>query len=147
MVICGIGTYVYSNGIKLVQSQLRYPFGDQSNLIWKSYSRVVFYMSEDAKLYRDVDFKQSYLLSGLQLLLYSFWSFLSYSGGVAPLDMTCDVLLKLFAHIYPPCKVNIPIFHLHPKLWTCLHKYPLPAINSRMETDPTVKITIPTMIG
>jgi hypothetical protein len=73
-------------------------------------------MSEDAKLYSNVDFKQSYLLSGLQLLLYLFQSFLSYSGGVAPLDMTCNVLLKLLAHIYPPRKVRIPIFHLHPKL-------------------------------
>ena len=75
-----------------MRSQLCYPFGDQSNLIWKWFSCVVLYMSEDVKLYRDVDFKQRYLISGLQLLLYSFLSFLSYSGGAEPLDMTCNVL-------------------------------------------------------
>src|ERR1700733_1969723 len=61
--------------------------------------------------------------------------------------MTCNVLLKLSILIYPLCKVRIPLLHLHPELWTCLHKYPLPAIDSRMETDPTVKITIPTILG
>ena len=60
--------------------------------------------------------------------------------------MTCNVLLKLLILIYPLCKVRIPLLHLHPELWTCLHKYPLPAIDSRMETDPTVKITIPTIL-
>jgi len=37
-----------------------YLFCDQSNLIWKEFENVVFYMSEDAKLYSDVDFKLSY---------------------------------------------------------------------------------------
>ena len=61
--------------------------------------------------------------------------------------MTCIVLLKLLIYIYLLCKVRIPILHLHPELWTCLHKYSLPAIDSGIETDPTVRITIPTIIG
>ena len=58
--------------------------------------------------------------------------------------MTCIMLLKLLIYIYPLCKVRIPILHLHPELWTCLHKYPLPAIDSRIAT---VKIIIPTILG
>ena len=61
--------------------------------------------------------------------------------------MTCIMLLKLLIYIYPLCKVRIPILHLHPELWTCLHKYPLPAIDSRIETDPMGEITIPTILG
>jgi len=34
-------------------------------------------MSEDAKLYMDIDFQQSYLIFDLQLWIYSFLSFLS----------------------------------------------------------------------
>jgi len=40
-------------------------FCDQSNLIWKEFENVVFDMSEDAKLYGDVDFKQSYFTCGV----------------------------------------------------------------------------------
>jgi len=47
-------------------------------------------MSEDAKLYRVVDFEQSYFIFGLQLSLYPFLSFLSYSERGEPLDMTYD---------------------------------------------------------
>ena len=61
--------------------------------------------------------------------------------------MTYNVSLKLLVLIYSLCKVKIPILHLHPELQTCLHKYPLPTIDSRMETDPTVRITIPTILG
>jgi len=68
------------------------PVCDQSNLIWKEFENVVFDMSEDAKLYGDVDFKQSYFTCGVQLTLYSFLSLLSYSKGVKPLNMTSNVL-------------------------------------------------------
>ena len=72
--------------------QLLYPFCDHSNLIWKEFENVIFYMSEDAKLYGDVDFKQSYFICGVQLTLYSFLSLLSYSKGVKSLNMTSNVL-------------------------------------------------------
>ena len=49
-------------------------------------------MSEDVKLYGDVDFKQSYFTYGVQLTLYSFLSLFSYSKGVKPLNMTSNVL-------------------------------------------------------
>ena len=55
--------------------QLLYLFCDQSNLIWKEFENVVSYMSEDVKLYGDVDFKQSYFTCGVQLTLYSFCHF------------------------------------------------------------------------
>jgi len=73
-------------------------------------------MSEDAKLYGDVDFKQSYFTCGVQLTLYSFLSLFSYSKGVKPLNMTSNVLQKLFPHIDSPFEVRNPILHLYPEL-------------------------------
>src|SRR6202051_1688808 len=96
--------------------QLLYLFCDQSNLIWKEFENVVLYMSEDAKLYGDGDFKQSYFTCGVPLTLYSFLSRLSYSKGVKPLNMTSNVLSKLFPHIDLPSKVRNPILHLYPEL-------------------------------
>src|SRR5882762_1029305 len=96
--------------------QLLYLFCDQSNLIWKEFENVIFYMSEDAKLYGDVDFKQSYFTCGVQLTLYSFLSLFSYSKGVKPLNMTSNVLQKLFPHIDSPFEVRNPILHLYPEL-------------------------------
>jgi len=69
----------------------------------------------------DVDFKQSYFTCGVQLTLYSFLSLFSYSKGVKPLNMTSNVLQKLFPHIDSPFEVkksNIAICiqsyrHLH----------------------------------
>jgi hypothetical protein len=92
MVIAGIRTYLCILCRISVCIQLLYLFCDQSNLIWKELENVVFYMSEDAKLYGDVNFIQSYFICGVQLILYSFLSLLSYSKGVKPLNMTSNVL-------------------------------------------------------
>jgi len=92
MVIAGIRTYLCILRQISVCIQLLYLFCDQSNLIWKELENVVFYMSEDAKLYGDVNFIQSYFIYGVQLTLYSFLSLLLYSKGVKPLNMTSNVL-------------------------------------------------------